>query len=111
MPSTNTALKTLETLKRLRLCSDSHNFQGSGEERAQGESSLPASSPAGVDTPLPSPNRRHQYYHAHGQSDAEDALFMQYILLLNGKCHEVSVQEESLKEVLNVSKGLRPPHV
>lgn len=73
MPSTNTALKTLETLKWLRLCSDSHHFQGSGEERDQEESSLPASSPAGVDTPLPSPNKRQQYYHAQGQSDAEDA--------------------------------------
>lgn len=32
-------------------------------------------------------------------------------LVLNGKCHEVSVQEESLKEVLNFSKGFGAPHV
>lgn len=32
-------------------------------------------------------------------------------LLLDRKCHEISVQEEPQEEVMNISKGLRASHV
>lgn len=114
--STNTSLKVLKTLKLPHLCLDNCNSQGSGEERTQGERSLTDSPHKSSHTTSFSFQQKTECCHEYDQvytlhRCTAHVLFTQYILLLNGKCHEVSVQEESLKEVLNFSKGFRAPHV
>lgn len=114
---TNTSLQICNTLKLLQPCLDSCNSQGLGGEGprrvlANWLSCCRALHTISLCFPTEDTGAAVTTARAAQMTNAPHTRpSTQHNLLLNGKCHEVSVQEEPLKKVLNFSKGFGASHV